>query len=360
MKKILLILCLCLAGMPVSAQKTLTDTAQGIHDFKSDINVAVYSLDGRRLLAAGNDRNVRFYDGITYFERFAYSHYDQVTHVAISRDNSIIASCSKDRVLKIYFEDSSKMLEFTHEADISDIVFDYALRTLYTASPDGNIRSYDLKKGELTKRKFALGMPITSLTVSHTGFIIAGLDNGDIQVLNFMGKPAKTIKAHNGEVTDLCYIFFKNKQYLASGSVDKLVKVWDLRTYKEIKSFSGHTWTINKVELSRDNKFVMSAGKDGSSKVWNIETGVQELEIPSKGESSRCISMNGDNSQIATVSLVRDPEEYIIYIWDTGLEDKPEVKPKGVPVNPSKDKKKSLENKANGKDKTPKPAKKKD
>lgn len=345
MKKLLLVLSLLLCCQPLFSQKTLTDTALGIQDFKNDINVAVYSLDGRRLLAAGNDRYVRFYDGISYFERYAYTHFDQVTHVAISRDNSIIASCSKDRVVKIYFEDSAKMLEFTHEADISDIVFDYALRTLYTASPDGTIRSYDLRKGELTKRKFSLGMPISSLTVSHTGLLFAGLDNGEIRVLNYMGKAAKTLKAHNGEVTDLHFIFFKNKQFLASGGIDKMVKVWDARTYKEIKSFSGHTWTVNKVELSRDNKFVMSAGKDGSAKIWSIETGQQVIEIPSKGETTRCISMNGDNSQVATVSLVRDPKEYIIYIWNTDLEVKPEKKPKGVVVNPSKSKKKTLENK---------------
>ncbi|TNE78627.1 MAG: hypothetical protein EP332_13530 [Bacteroidetes bacterium] len=359
MKKLLVLFSLVLCCLPLFAQRTLTDTATGIHDFKNDINVAVYSLDGRRLIAASNDRYVRFYDGFSFFERYSYSHFDQVTHVAISRDNSIIASCSKDRVLKIYFEDSSKMLEFTHEADISDIVFDYAMRTLYTASPDGNIRSYDLKKGVLTKRKFALGMPISSLTISHTGLIIAGLDNGEIRFLNYMGKQAKSIQAHNGEVTDLCYIFYKNKQYLASGSVDKLVKVWDVRTYKEVKTFSGHTWDVNKVELSRDNKFVMSAGKDGSSKVWNIETGVQELEIPSKGETTRCISMSGDNSQIATVSLVRNPKEYIIYIWNTGLEDKPEPK-KGVTVNPSKKKKKTLDNKSKTKEKTPKVTEKKE
>lgn len=337
MKKLLLSLILIGSILPSTAQKTLTDTVIGIHDFTKDINVGIYSLDGRRFIAGSNDRSVRFYDANSWYERYAYTHFDQVTHVAISRDNSIIASASKDNKLKIYFEDSAKMLDFEQEAPITGMIFDYGLRFLYTASSDGNIRSYDLRKGEQTKRKFSQGMPITAITITHTNMLLVGLQNGEIRAINYLGKEAKKWEAHTAAVTDLNFIFYKNKMLLASGSEDKLVKVWDVKKYKELKTFTGHTWTVNKVELSRDLKFVMSAGKDGSSKIWNISTGEQVIEIPSKGETTRSISMNSDNSQVATASLVRQPsEEYIIYIYNTGLEEKPEP-PKGKGAKTGKD-----------------------
>lgn len=341
MKQLIWAFVCCLISASSFGQRTLTDTVMGLHDHNNDITKAVYSLDGRRLITAGLDRTVHYYESTNWIELYSYSHMDEVTEVAISRDNSIIASASKDNRIKIYFLDSAKTLEFEEDAPIHGIVFDYGMRFLYTCSEDGHIRPYDLRKGEYTKRKFAMGVPVTSISISHTNFIYAGLKTGEVKVLNYMGKEAKTLKGHTAAVNNLYFVFAKGQMLLASSSDDYSIKLWDVKTYKEIKTFTGHTWTINSVEISRDGKYLLSASNDGTSRIWDIETGETIILIPSKGEAAKCISINEDNEFVATTSIVRDPREFVVYIWNTGLkpveeEKQPGKSPEKSPKKPKK------------------------
>jgi len=93
------------------------------------------------------------------------------------------------------------------------------------------------------------------------------------------------------------------------------------------------------VELSRDLKYLLTASNDGTSRIWDVETGENIILIPSKGEAAMCISINEDNQFVATASLVRDTEEYVVYIWDTGLKPE-ELEEKPKKTEPAKPKKK--------------------
>lgn len=339
MKKLIWVILACTSISSAYAQRTLTDTVMGLHEHTNDITKSIYSLDGRRLITCGLDRTVHYYESTNWIELYSYSHMDEVTQVAISRDNSIIASASKDNKLKIYFLDSAKTLEFEQESDITGIAIDYGMRFLYTSSSDGSIRPYDLRKGEYTKRKFSLGIGATAIAISHTNMLYVGLKNGEVKVLNYLGKEAKVLKGHTKSISGLYFVYNpKSKQMvLASSSEDYTVKLWDVKTYKELKTFTGHTWTINSVELSRDLKYLLTASNDGTSRIWDVETGESIILIPSKGEAAMCISINEDNQFVATASLVRDTEEYVVYIWDTGLKpEETEEKPKVPPVKPKK------------------------
>ncbi len=339
MKQRILLIAGLLLTLPVFSQREITDTVMGVHDNSNDITIAKYSLGGRRLITGSLDRTVHFYESTNWIELISYSHYDEITAVAVSRDDAIIASASKDNILKVYFLDSAKFLEFKQDAPITDITIDFGMRFLYTASSDGNIRPYDLRKGEFTKRTFPVGMPINSLCISHTNMLYAGLDNGQIKVLNYLGKEAKVLDAHTGSVTHLHFIFWKNQMRVASAGADNLIKVWDAKTYKEVITLSGHSWTINSVELSRDLKYVASSSNDGTSRIWDLATGKTLIIIPSKGEASTSCSLNENNEYVATTSIVREPREFIVYIHDTGLvpkpkEEQPDPEKPGDPETP--------------------------
>lgn len=336
MKKQIVLLLVCALNLPLFAQKQLTDTVMGLHHHTSDITHAMYSLGGRRLITTGMDRQVYFFESTNWIELHKYSHMAPVTQVAISRDDAIIASASQDNYLKIYFLDSAKMLEFEQESEITGIAIDYGMRMLYTSSSDGHIRPYDLKKGEYTKRKYALGMPISALTVTHNNMIVAGLKNGEIKIMNPAGQVAKTLSGHVGEITSLYYVFFKNQMYLTSASIDNTIKIWDLKTNKELKTLKGHTWTITSVELSRDLKYVVSASKDGTARVWSVETGEQVLTIENMGEAVTCASIGEKNEFLATTHIMRDPREYVVYLWETGLLEKEPEKKTPTPATPKK------------------------
>ena len=60
---------------------------------------------------------------------------------------------------------------------------------------------------------------------------------------------------------------------LVSGSEDGTLKIWDLKTYQEIRTLSGHKDWISSVAVSADTKHIISVGGDNIVKSWCFHTG---------------------------------------------------------------------------------------
>jgi WD40 repeat protein len=76
---------------------------------------------------------------------------------------------------------------------------------------------------------------------------------------------------HNGRVDATCYS--KDNKLLLSGG-DKLVKLWDVQTGREIRSYIGHSGFVSCVAFSPDEKLILSSGGlDRTVRIWNTQSG---------------------------------------------------------------------------------------
>jgi WD40 repeat protein len=62
---------------------------------------------------------------------------------------------------------------------------------------------------------------------------------------------------------------------LASGSGDKTIKLWDVKTGKERATLQGHTHGVMSVAYSPDGKTLASGSYDKTIKLWDVATGKQ-------------------------------------------------------------------------------------
>lgn len=92
--------------------------------------------------------------------------------------------------------------------------------------------------------------------------ILAGLITSNIKIFDahihsafntLCYKTLHTLLGHKRAVQSLTYS--QNNKYLASGSTDNTIKIWDANSYKLWHAITGHTRGITCIAYSPDNKF---------------------------------------------------------------------------------------------------------
>ncbi len=68
-----------------------------------------------------------------------------------------------------------------------------------------------------------------------------------------------------------CLSFHPTLPLLASGGEDDIVRIWNIRTSKEVRSLHGHKSAVYGVAFSPDGKRLISASRNGNLKIWTLE-----------------------------------------------------------------------------------------
>ncbi len=76
---------------------------------------------------------------------------------------------------------------------------------------------------------------------------------------------------HTSSVGSLA--FSPDGRYIASGSRDRTVKVWDVDSGMELRTFARHNGLVKTVAFSPNGRFVASGGQDKIIRLWDITTG---------------------------------------------------------------------------------------
>jgi WD40 repeat protein len=234
-------------------------------------------------------------------------------------NTNYVATCSDDTKVKIWNVSSSFnwTLITTYSQHSSSV---RALEwldndTLASAgSYDQTIKLWSPTTGQ-TKRTIQINGYVLSLTMLNTNIhLAAGLESGDINIYNINdGNLVSSLKGHTSDVVNdlvqisadllasasldktvriwnltnnTCKFTLTGHTYqvvglkqitpsiLASGSVDKTIKLWDITSGQLIRTLTGHTnWIYYSVDLLNNGQTLVSGSGDGTIKLWNWSTG---------------------------------------------------------------------------------------
>ncbi len=85
--------------------------------------------------------------------------------------------------------------------------------------------------------------------------------------------PLETVlqKGHTDYIR--AYDFTADNQFIITGSFDNILILWDLKSGKQVRTFTGYTSRIRSIEISPDQQFVLSVAADNTAKIFKISTG---------------------------------------------------------------------------------------
>ncbi len=107
------------------------------------------------------------------------------------------------------------------------------------------------------------------------------------------GREISVLRGHKSCVTSC--VFSSDGKTMLTGSYDNTIKLWNVETWKEILTFGGHKDSVGPCTFSPCGKTMLSGSHDNTLKLWNIKTGKELLLFQGhKGSVSSCaFSPNG-------------------------------------------------------------------
>ena len=130
-----------------------------------------------------------------------------------------------------------------------------------------------------------------------------------LAVITVYAQDYRSLSGHEDAVYSITYS--PDGNYLASGSADKTIKIWDVASGKCILTIPSDSGTVYTVAYSPDGKILASGGYDGSVKFWDLSTGKCMRTMVGHKTSVTSIVFFPDGKRIVSGST-----DTTVKVWD--------------------------------------------
>jgi WD40 repeat protein len=123
------------------------------------------------------------------------------------------------------------------------------------------------------------------------------------------GRQRATLTGHTKEVRSVAIA--PDGGWLASGGADRTVRIWDVVSGRERAALKGHTGAVNAVAVAPDGGWLTSGGADRTVRIWDSATGRQRaiLTVDERWPVD-AVAIAPDGTWLATSSVK------LVQIWD--------------------------------------------
>ncbi|KAK9318845.1 WD40-repeat-containing domain protein [Lipomyces orientalis] len=181
-----------------------------------------------------------------------------------------------------------------HRQAVTSIAFHPLFSVLASGSEDTTIKIWDWELGELertlkghTKGVLDLdfgGRPGEELLVSCSSDLTIKLWDANDEYKNI-----RTLKGHDHTVSSVK--FFPDGDRIVSGSRDKTLRIWAVKTGYCLRTVVGHSDWIKAVVPSLDGQLLLSVGADHTARVADVSTGECRLTVAAHDHVIECCAV---------------------------------------------------------------------
>ena len=116
----------------------------------------------------------------------------------------------------------------------------------------------------------------TAISADGQNIALVNLKN-EVYVYDLAVGRTSKMASPAGRTADL--VFSANNALLAGSSPDGNVVIWDVKTGRVFRDFSGHAGAVTALTFSPDGKLLATGGSDRLTKLWDLRTGEERLAL---------------------------------------------------------------------------------
>ena len=154
------------------------------------------------------------------------------------------------------------------------------------------------------------GMPAVDSTCCIGGRVLLGSAAGPIKVWDVTASAPVALPDLEGHTGWVCSIE-ASASMVVSGSEDKTVRLWDLRTGKCVRTMEGHTDGVCSVDIDGGCRTAISGSLDKTVRLWDLGSGRCSATLEGHSSLVRDVVMHESGSSF--LSSGRD--DFIVNAW---------------------------------------------
>lgn len=108
-----------------------------------------------------------------------------------------------------------------------------------------------------------------------------------------------------------CTRFHPNSNYIATGSADRTVRLWDVLNGNCVRIFTGHKGPIHSLAFSPNGRFLATGATDGRVLLWDIGHGLMVGELKGHTDTIYALRFSRDGEILASGSM-----DNTVRLWD--------------------------------------------
>jgi WD40 repeat protein len=337
-------------AVTASADRTLKlwDLERGVEvtnliGHSEPVNSVALSEDGYRAVSGSSDRTVKVWDlRRAKAPEVPIGHLSSVNALSITPDGRFLVSGSHDRTVKVWNLEKRQEIHTLkgHRGAVLAVAVTPDSRYAVSGADlnDRTLRLWDLAKGEQAGCLKIVDDSITALAVTRDGrYAVYGLGAGIVHVDGYKLSIPQTIKrwdlseregedrgVYGSPIYDVmdepdpmerkaiqALAVMPDCRRVITGSNDKFLKIWDLKTGTWLHTLSGHERSVNSVAVTQDGRYAVSGSADGTVRTWDLIKNKPVLVLAGHTEGVFCVAFTPDSRRLVSVS-----DDASLRVWD--------------------------------------------